>query len=410
MRVAEAKAAPRHLACLHEITRLFLRSQETATTLSEVFSVVVTALPLRTAVLIEERQGNPRTHLWNAPDAAPRWTRLATTHARTAYAYLADYDAGRLHALEEAAPEVLSTLVAATSEAAVEEDRFIVLPLVVGPKGVFGALQLQCVAGLDESDSAFADALTSELALALDRQYAWELHDRLLAAAEAAVQSRDETLAVVSHDLRAMLGGILLLSAIGSKEELSSERRRALFSSIDDTAQRMQRLIADLVDAATMEGGQFSVARRHQTPSQLVNEALEMMRPSAQAVSLALHARLSDSLLPVLADGERVLQVFANLLSNAIRHSAAGGAILIRAEPADGGVLFSVADTGSGIDPADLPHVFDRYWRTGAGAGAGLGLFIARSIVEAHGGRIWVESRPGSGARFCFTLPAATSP
>jgi signal transduction histidine kinase len=169
----------------------------------------------------------------------------------------------------------------------------------------------------------------------------------------------------------------------------------------------MNRLIQDLLDVSSIEAGQFSIDKRPQPVNSLVVDAVEAVQVQAAARSLHLETRLPQASPRVDCDADRVSQVLANLLGNAIKFTEPGGTILVRVEPRASDVLFSVADTGPGIPVPHLPYVFDRFWRTPdpARKGTGLGLSIAKGIVEAHGGRIWVESQVGQGSVFFFTLP-----
>jgi signal transduction histidine kinase len=141
----------------------------------------------------------------------------------------------------------------------------------------------------------------------------------------------------------------------------------------------------------------------------LVTEAMESATPLAAAAQLRVSCDVSENMPSVASDRERVLQVFANLIGNAIKFTPKGGEVRILTSLDNGEVRFTIADSGPGIPPEHLNHVFDRYWQAKSTAklGTGLGLSIAKGIVEAHGGRIWVESPPGSGAQFNFTLPLA---
>jgi signal transduction histidine kinase len=141
----------------------------------------------------------------------------------------------------------------------------------------------------------------------------------------------------------------------------------------------------------------------------VVREALEMCRPLTLEKGLASSGGVAPGTPPILADHHRIQQVLANLLGNAIKFSPPGGRISLRAEAAGGEVRFSVSDTGAGVPPDHHDAIFDIYWqgRRGRQMGAGLGLAIAKAIVEAHGGRIWVESELGKGSTFHFTVPAA---
>jgi signal transduction histidine kinase len=145
--------------------------------------------------------------------------------------------------------------------------------------------------------------------------------------------------------------------------------------------------------------------------AELVREAVDLQAPIAQQRSQELTADVPKDLPKLCADHSRTLQIFANLIGNAIKFTPNGGAIAVAVRPAALGsrpaLEFDVRDTGRGIEPAHLPHVFDRYWQAESGSqGVGLGLFIVRSLVEAQGGRIEVESELGKGATFKFLLPA----
>ena len=285
----------------------------------------------------------------------------------------------------------------------------MVLPLTVRDR-VLGALTLATAGSARRYTPAhleLARALATRIALALDSA-------RLYAAAQHAIAARDATLALVSHDLRSPLGVILMQTELLLRTAPDDATPRFIksFDAIRRSAQRMRRLIQDLLDFASIETGRLSVERTRQAMAQLVDEVVEELRAEATAKSLQLERELpAGDPLEVECDRGRIDQVLGNLVGNALKFTAAGGKIVVRAEPLGAEVRVSVADTGSGIAPADLPHVFDRYWQARATArmGSGLGLAIAKGIVVAHGGRIWVESRRGSGSTFYFTLPRAAA-
>jgi signal transduction histidine kinase len=171
----------------------------------------------------------------------------------------------------------------------------------------------------------------------------------------------------------------------------------------------MNRLIQDLVDVASIERGQLSLERGPIEPGRLLDRAMHMFRMEAESHGITLGRDVGDGVREINADEARIVQVLANLIRNAIKFTPDGGRITIRAAAVDGVVRFSVTDTGIGIDPALHHRIFDRYWHASAGArrrGTGLGLSIAKGIVEAHGGKISVESSAGAGSTFSFTLPA----
>lgn len=231
------------------------------------------------------------------------------------------------------------------------------------------------------------------------------------ATAEAAVRARDHVLRVVSHDLGNSLSAVglhaMLLQRITSTgdADAASERIHAIRSLVE----QMQRLRADLLDAVSLEAGQLSMEPEPQDAARLVGEAVSILADLAAQQSLSLENSVPADLPPVLADRRRLLQVFSNLLGNAVKFTPAGGRVELRARAEESHVCFAVADSGGGIPPEHLARVFESFWKSERGnpTGAGLGLAIARGIVEAHGGRIWVESEPGVGSTFFFTIPAA---
>jgi PAS domain S-box-containing protein len=255
-----------------------------------------------------------------------------------------------------------------------------------------------------QEDLTLAQELARRAALAVENA-------RLYHAAEQATRARDEMLSVVAHDLRNPLNTVAM--GAGLLREMIPDSQPALRRQAEmmhRAAERMNRLIQDLLDLKRIDSGRLAVEPRPAAPGALVADAVEMLRPLAAAGSLALDADVAAGAPEVLADGARVQQVLSNLVGNAIKFTPAGGRVVLRAEPlADREVRFAVADTGPGIPPEQLPHVFGQYWqaRRSDRRGIGLGLAIAKGIVEAHGGRIWVESQVGVGSNFYFTLPAA---
>jgi signal transduction histidine kinase len=171
----------------------------------------------------------------------------------------------------------------------------------------------------------------------------------------------------------------------------------------------MQRLIDDLVDLARIDAGHLSIARADCAARRLALDAIECVAPVAAEAGVRLDCEVGADASAVHADADRVQQVLANLLANAIKVTPGGGRVWVRCRTRRGTAVFSVSDTGPGIGPEDRSRIFEPYVR-GSGApyrGTGLGLSIARGIVEAHGGRLWVVSRRGKGATFRFTLPLA---
>jgi signal transduction histidine kinase len=174
----------------------------------------------------------------------------------------------------------------------------------------------------------------------------------------------------------------------------------------------MNRIIQDLLDVTRVEEGRLSVERGRVSARQAISDAIEAERTLAAAASVKIELEVARDLPDVWADRDRLHQIFENLLGNAIKFSLPSGTITIGAAPRDRDVMFWVEDTGVGITPESLPHVFERFWQARAGErrGVGLGLAIAKGLVEAHGGRIWVDSTPDAGTTFFFTIPQQREP
>lgn len=227
------------------------------------------------------------------------------------------------------------------------------------------------------------------------------------AGSDSAIASRDDFLGVVSHDLRGLLSTIGMSASLlaeqagGAEETLSSTRR------IQRSVTRMNRLIEDLLDVVSIEAGRLAVVPAPADLAALVVEAGDACRASAGAAGIALEVDVPEAPLMGVFDPGRVLQVLANLLSNALKFTPRGGAVVVRAGRAGDEFQVRVSDTGPGIPPEKTSAIFERYWQVGTNdrRGLGLGLYIARSIVTAHHGRIWVEGARGGGSVFCFVLP-----
>jgi signal transduction histidine kinase len=182
-----------------------------------------------------------------------------------------------------------------------------------------------------------------------------------------------------------------------------------LVRTIESSTAWMNRLIEDLLDVARMEAGRLALERQPHDLVRVISEATVMLEPLIAEKTIALREELPDYLPRISVDARRIVQVLENLVSNAVKHTAAGGEIHVSATSANGEVQVAVRDTGAGIPAENLAHLFDRFWqaRGARRGGAGLGLAIAKGIVEAHGGRIWVESEVGRGSTFAFSLPLA---
>ncbi len=253
----------------------------------------------------------------------------------------------------------------------------------------------------NERDLELAEELARRAALAVENA-------RLYHESEQATRSRDQMLGVVAHDLRNPLNTMLMAAELllDSAPPDSPTRRHA--SIVQRAGERMNRLVQDLLDVKRMESGRLAIETRRMSSQSLVVEAVETLRSLATSSSVDLAMEAGDD-EPVLADPHCVQQVFSNLIGNAIKFTPRGGRVVLRCRPAEGAVQFEVRDTGPGIAAEHLPHIFGQFWQANRRdhRGIGLGLAIAKGIVEAHGGKIWVESEPGEGSSFLFTLPIA---
>jgi signal transduction histidine kinase len=232
-------------------------------------------------------------------------------------------------------------------------------------------------------------------------------------------EARRDLIAAVSHDLRTPLTSARALIEAVADDVVAdpSTRERYLHSAKGELA-HLSRLVDDLFELARIDAGALKLHLEEASLGDLISDTLAGFGPQAQERGVRLVGEVADGVDPVLINPPRLQRVLHNLVSNALRHTPADGTILLRAEPRGNKLVrVEVADTGEGIAPEDLPHVFERSYRgersrvrEGRGdeaVGAGLGLAIARGLIEAHGGEIVVHSQPGSGARFCFTLPRA---
>lgn len=230
--------------------------------------------------------------------------------------------------------------------------------------------------------------------------------------ADSVVAQRDEFLATVSHDLRSLLGGLSMNAALmGNRAPLGPEgdelRRHAARSQ--RLVARMNRLISDLLDIVSIEAGQLALLPEPVQVGKILGDTLEAFESIAAAKHITLALDAPALPLEVSVDEGRILQVLANLVSNAIKFTPAEGRVSIAVEVAGGEIRFAVSDNGIGIASEALPEVFDRFRQVSADRrGLGLGLHISKCIVEAHGGRMWAESAVAVGSTFHFALPAAT--
>lgn len=235
---------------------------------------------------------------------------------------------------------------------------------------------------------------------------------RLYQQAQQALEIREEIHRIVVHDLRNPLntmGLALQLMERHVDHDADAEDFRRQLQTQRICISKMKRLIQDLLDAARIEDGKISLSRGVYRPRQLVESTVEQHRIQAEDRSIELTVDVADDLPRVDVDNNRIEQVFANLIGNALKFTPEGGIIELSVHGDDGAVRFAVRDTGRGIADDQLPHLFDRFWQAeeGSGDGTGLGLAICKGIIDAHDGQIWVDSTEGEGTTFFFTIPTA---
>ncbi len=342
-----------------------------------------------------------------APPALRRYTRSAREGAHPV-----------VRVLESGEPRLFPTFPAVLREdagaAAPDLGTTLSVPMVAHGR-VLGVITLAGAARrqpFDTADLELAEKLARIAALEVENARLYRTAQEAQRRAEQATRAREEVLGFVAHDLRNPLSasnmhiGKLLTTGLPEAE------RRKHLQAIRECTASMDHLIQDLLDVTRLAAGGISVEPEPLAPGALLAEAASMLGVVADAAGISLCREVCGDPPAVLANRERVLQVLSNLVGNAIKFTPTEGTIRLRAMACGEAVRFSVSDTGSGIAEEDLSRVFDRFWhaRDGRGAGAGLGLAIARGIVEAHGGRIWVESRVGAGSTFHFTLPATPEP
>lgn len=227
------------------------------------------------------------------------------------------------------------------------------------------------------------------------------------ATAQAAVRARDETLAVVSHDLRAPLQTILASSSLMQEIPLSGPEQTHHLELIQHSVERARRLLGDLVEVTNIQAGHVKLVRKTVDASRILSEVHEAFFEQARQKQVQLDCEACRAM--ALGDEQRLFQVLSNLVDNALKHAPPASTVTLGVSVAAGGVEFSVADTGPGIPLEEVPHVFEWHWqaRRKQAAGAGIGLAVAKGIVEAHGGEIWVDTNPGRGVVVRFRIPAA---
>jgi signal transduction histidine kinase len=232
---------------------------------------------------------------------------------------------------------------------------------------------------------------------------------RLKTASDGALAGRDNSMGMVSHDLRNLLHGIVLQTTMLADDASASTDNKEMvvgLKRILGFAGRMHRLVEDLVDVVSIDAGKLALEPARHVAATLLSEIVDASRLAAAEKGISIRSDTVDPSLMATFDRERILQVMNNLVTNAIKFTPRGGAIMLRCEGTDDGLVLSVSDTGVGIPGKLLDTVFERFVQvTHDHRGLGLGLYISQCIVQSHAGRMWVESTVGKGSTFYFTIP-----
>ena len=283
------------------------------------------------------------------------------------------------------------------------------LPLIHSKETVGGlGLVFTHARAFGATDRALTLLLAQATAAALHRASSYDAERQKRRDAELLAQGREQVLGIVAHDLRNPLNLIGLTNQLLPEETRSPERRKV--ADINARAvKQMNRLIDDLLDTVRLQAGALSLNIENVSVDEIVRQTAAGARAAADARNIDLQVLTPAPDLTVRADPLRLSQIVGNLLGNAVKFVPGNGRVTLRASRDGPNILFQIEDSGPGIPPADVEHLFDKFWqgRKGDRRGVGLGLTIAKGLVEAQGGRIWVETVLGAGSTFSFTLPAA---
>jgi signal transduction histidine kinase len=288
---------------------------------------------------------------------------------------------------------------------------YLATPLVHAGETVGSiSLHFKEAGAVGASDRTFTLLLAQAAAIALHRARSYDAEMDKRRRAELLAQAREDVLGVVAHDLRNPLNLIQMTVELIIDEDLPVERRTEMLAIALRAAKQMNRLIEDLLDHVRLQAGRLSLEVEDVSVQTIIQDAEETFRPLADRRHV--HFETTGDGGAVRADRTRVSQIVGNLIGNAIKFTPEQGIVKLRATPDEKQVVFQVVDDGPGIPADNISHLFDNFWqaRKDDRRGVGLGLAIAKELVEAHGGKIWVESSVDHGSTFSFSLPAASLP
>ena len=424
---AQAEAAERRAAFLAEASATLGASLDYNSTLKSVPDLVVPRVADWCAVSIVDSAGTVRQLAVAHTD--PAKVELAwEMEKRYPVSLQASYGLGRV--IRTGAPELVSNVPDALLAMVTQDGEhlrllralgvssYMIVPLVARGQ-TLGAIMFGSAGSgrrFAPSDLVVAEELAHRAALAADNARHYEAEGRARAAAEAASRAKDAFLATVSHELRTPLSPILAWSRMLRQGNLGEEKGRRALEVIERCARSQAKLVEDLLDVSRIITGKLRLEVRPVPLIPVVQAAVEVVRPAAEAKGLTLQAVLDSESLAVAGDAERLKQVVWNLASNAVKFTPKGGRVEVRLAAVDGHIEIRVSDSGQGIGPEFLPQIFQRFEQadstsTRAHGGLGLGLAIVRHIVELHGGTVHAESPGvGQGAIFTVRLPLTTAP
>jgi len=319
---------------------------------------------------------------------------------------------GKMISIESAEEfrEKYSTVIEGFEELA-DMQTYLATPLVHAGETVGSmALHFKEAAAVGASDRTFTLLLAQAAATALHRARTYDAELEKRQHAELTAQAREDVLGVVAHDLRNPLNLIQMTAELIIDENLPIERQRQMLDIALRAAKQMNRLIDDLLDSVRMQAGRLSLDVEEVSVGTIMRQAEETFRPLAAKRHVNFEATVQDG-ATVRADPARVSQIVGNLVGNALKFTPEKGSVKLRATPVDKNIVFQVVDDGPGIPADNMSHLFDNFWqaRKSDRRGVGLGLAIAKGLVEAHGGKIWVESSVDHGSTFSFSLPIVTT-
>ena len=405
----EAKRRIDFLARAGDVLHSSLAYEETFRTLLE---LIVPALATYCIIdVVEETGAMRRLHVVHADPRKQELAERMRTYPQTQARYLTRHAVlnGRAELINEVTDQLFIDIAEDEEHLTVLREMapasMLMVPLRARER-VIGALLFardKTCPPYDASDVALAVELAQRAASALDNA-------QLYRRSQLAIRARDDVLGVVSHDLRNPLAVIsMCATSLVQAGFDDAARNLEAMQTIEDSARWAQRLIQDLLDVAAIEAGGLSLVRRTEDPLVLMTRVALSFEDLAEAQSVKLSTTFADALPAILCDADRLQQAIGNLIANALKFTPPGGEIRIGAEARENAVRLSVSDSGPGIPDEDIPHIFDRFWTARGNSrvrGTGMGLAIVRGIVEAHGGRVWVERNASGGATFNVQLPA----